>query len=145
MQVCICVCVCSVLYCVVIYVYLHDYCYYYYYHYDIGLSPINQVTTIKARHLAEGNPRLGVDCNQKGTADMKDHLVIETLIGMLKCIVCMCTCDLWLWYSLYLYYTCTIHTVIELFTGKIQQMQLATQVVKMILKIDDVILDGAYE
>merc|ERR1711998_161485 len=72
---------------------------------NAGLSPINQVTTIKARHLAEGNPRLGVDCNQKGTADMKDHLVIETLIG------------------------------------KIQQMQLATQVVKMILKIDDVILD----
>jgi len=74
-----------------------------------GLSPIAQVTSIKARQLAENNPRLGVDCNQKGTADMKDHLVIETLIG------------------------------------KIQQLQLATQVVKMILKIDDVIMDGAYE
>jgi len=76
---------------------------------NAGLSPINQVTSIKARQISENNARLGVDCNQKGTADMKDHLVIETLIG------------------------------------KIQQMQLATQVVKMILKIDDVILDGAYE
>jgi len=74
-----------------------------------GLSPIAQVTTIKSRQLAEGNPRLGVDCNQKGTADMKEHLVIETLIG------------------------------------KIQQIQLATQVVKMILKIDDIIEGGDYQ
>jgi T-complex protein 1 subunit epsilon len=76
---------------------------------NAGLSPITQVTSVKARQLAEGNPRLGVDCNQKGSADMKDHLVIETLIG------------------------------------KQQQLQLATQVVKMILKIDDVIMDGEYE
>jgi T-complex protein 1 subunit epsilon len=76
---------------------------------NAGLSPISQVTTIKSRQLSEGNPRLGVDCNQIGSADMKDHLVIETLIG------------------------------------KIQQIQLATQVVKMILKIDDVIMDGAYD
>jgi T-complex protein 1 subunit epsilon len=35
--------------------------------------------------------------------------------------------------------------VFETLIGKQQQMQLATQVVKMILKIDDVILQGAYE
>ena len=73
-----------------------------------GLSPITEVTTIKSRQLAEGNPRLGVDCNQLGTSDMKDHVVYETLIG------------------------------------KQQQIQLATQVVKMILKIDDVIMGGSY-
>lgn len=73
-----------------------------------GLSAISEVTTIKARQLSEGNPRLGVDCNQLGTNDMKEHLVFETLIG------------------------------------KQQQISLATQVVKMILKIDDVILQGAY-
>jgi T-complex protein 1 subunit epsilon len=74
-----------------------------------GLQPIVEVTTIKARQLAEGNPRLGVDCNQLGTCDMKEHLVFETLIG------------------------------------KQQQIQLATQVVKMILKIDDVIMFGGYQ
>jgi T-complex protein 1 subunit epsilon len=61
-----------------------------------GLSPINEVTSIKARQLTENNPRLGVDCNQLGSNDMRDHLVFETLIG------------------------------------KIQQLQLATQVVKMV-------------
>jgi T-complex protein 1 subunit epsilon len=75
---------------------------------NAGLSPITEVTSIKSRQLSENNPRLGVDCNQLGTNDMKDHLVFETLIG------------------------------------KKQQIQLATQVVKMILKIDDVILHGGY-
>jgi T-complex protein 1 subunit epsilon len=59
--------------------------------------------------VKEGITRLGVDCKQAGTNDMKDQGVFETLIG------------------------------------KQQQMQLATQVVKMILKIDDVIMKGAYE
>ena len=63
---------------------------------NAGLSPITEVTTIKSRQLAEGNPRLGVDCNQLGSNDMRDHLVFETLIG------------------------------------KQQQLQLATQVVKMV-------------
>lgn len=76
---------------------------------NAGLSPITEVTQIKSRHITENNPRLGVDCNQIGTNDMKEHLVFETLIG------------------------------------KQQQLQLATQVVKMILKIDDVIVSGAYK
>jgi T-complex protein 1 subunit epsilon len=76
---------------------------------NAGLQPIVEVTTLKARHLSEENPRLGVDCNQLGSNDMKDHLVFETLIG------------------------------------KQQQIQLATQVVKMILKIDDVIMYGGYQ
>jgi T-complex protein 1 subunit epsilon len=74
-----------------------------------GLPPIQELTTVKSRQLAEGNPRLGIDCNQLGTCDMKEHLVFETLIG------------------------------------KQQQIQLATQVVKMILKIDDVIMMGSYQ
>lgn len=63
---------------------------------NAGLSPISEVSAIKSRQLSEGNPRLGVDCNQLGSNDMKDHLVFETLIG------------------------------------KQQQIQLATQVVKMV-------------
>merc|ERR1712160_111686 len=50
-----------------------------------------------------------LDCMQKGTMDMKQQKVFETLIG------------------------------------KVQQFNLATQVVRMILKIDDVIQPGAYE
>ena len=32
-----------------------------------GLSPIETVSEIKARQVAENNPRLGVDCMSKGT------------------------------------------------------------------------------
>jgi len=67
-----------------------------------GLAPIQTVTELKARQLAEKNHWLGVDCLLKGTSDMKTQNVIETL------------------------------------NSKKQQLSLATQLVKMILKIDDV-------
>lgn len=67
-----------------------------------GLPPIKTVTAVKAQQISEKNPRLGVDCLERGTNDMKTQNVIETLIG------------------------------------KKQQINLATQLVKMILKIDDV-------
>ncbi len=73
-----------------------------------GLSPIESLSSVRSQQLSSKNPRLGVDCNQKGLFDMKQQHVFETLIG------------------------------------KKQQIQLATQVVRMILKIDDVILQGAY-
>lgn len=73
-----------------------------------GLSPIAQLSAVKAAQLSTGHPHLGVDCLQNGTNDMKQQHVFETLIG------------------------------------KQQQLQLATQVVKMILKIDDVIMHGNY-
>merc|ERR1719424_1373624 len=71
-----------------------------------GLNPIEQVSQIKAMQNASKKPHLGVDCMLKGTNDMKEQKVFETLIG------------------------------------KQQQMLLATQVVRMILKIDDVIMPG---
>lgn len=58
---------------------------------------------VRKQQIETGLPFMGVDCLQKGTNDMKEQMVFETLIG------------------------------------KQQQFQLATQVVKMILKIDDVI------
>lgn len=67
-----------------------------------GHSPIEAVSAIKSRQITENNPRLGVDCVNAGTNDMKDQHVIETL------------------------------------HGKKQQILLATQLVRMILKIDDV-------
>lgn len=67
-----------------------------------GLSPIATMTEVKSRQLKEKNPRLGIDCLNKGTNDMREQHVIETL------------------------------------HGKKQQINLATQLVRMILKIDDV-------
>ena len=67
-----------------------------------GLAPIETVTELKARQIAEKNPWLGVDAAGKGTNDMKQQHVIETL------------------------------------NSKKQQISLATQLVKMVLKIDDV-------
>jgi len=67
-----------------------------------GLDPIKVLASVRASQMNEKNPRLGVDCKQTGTNDMKTQNVIETLIG------------------------------------KKQQVRLATQLVNMILKIDDV-------
>jgi len=71
-----------------------------------GLNAISEVSAVKAMQAKEGKPYLGVDCMGKGTYDMKEQKVFETLIG------------------------------------KQQQILLATQVVRMILKIDDVIMPG---
>lgn len=68
-----------------------------------GLSPIETLASVKAQQLAESNSRIGVDCMQLGTADMK------------------------------------LQNVNDPFISKRQQFLLATQLVKMILKIDDVI------
>lgn len=68
-----------------------------------GLAPIESLAHVKSQQLAQGSSRLGIDCNQIGTADMKVQNVSDPLIS------------------------------------KRQQFLLATQLVKMILKIDDVI------
>merc|ERR1711924_237938 len=71
-----------------------------------GLNPIETVAAVKAMQTKANCPYLGIDCMHKGTNDMKEQKVFETLIG------------------------------------KQQQILLATQVVRMILKIDDVIMPG---
>lgn len=71
-----------------------------------GLPAIQTLAEVKARQISENNPRLGIDCNQKGTNDMKEQAVYDPYIS------------------------------------KVQQFLLATQVVKMILKVDDVIKQG---
>eukprot|EP00054_Salpingoeca_dolichothecata_P031845 m.264776 g.264776 ORF g.264776 m.264776 type:complete len:535 (-) comp28242_c0_seq1:100-1704(-) len=71
-----------------------------------GLHPIRTLSDVKSRQVLEKNPHLGIDCLEKGTCDMKEQHVIETLIG------------------------------------KKQQINLATQLVRMILKIDDVRIPG---
>jgi len=69
---------------------------------NCGLPPIETLTDIKSRQVAENNPALGVNCMELGSSDMKEQSVIETL------------------------------------HSKKSQIQLATQLVKMILKIDDI-------
>merc|ERR1711943_110484 len=71
-----------------------------------GLNAIAEVSAVKAMQTKENKSFLGIDCMSKGTNDMKQQKVFETLIG------------------------------------KQQQILLATQVVRMILKIDDVIMPG---
>lgn len=73
---------------------------------NCGLSPIQTLTEVKAKQVAEKNPALGIDCMNKNTYDMKAQRVIETL------------------------------------HSKKQQILLATQLVKMILKIDDIRTQG---
>jgi len=73
-----------------------------------GLDPIENVSKIKSEQSKQKNPHLGIDCLSRGTNDMKQQNVYETLIG------------------------------------KQQQFKLATQVVRMILKIDDCITSSDY-
>lgn len=44
-----------------------------------GLPSIETVAHIKSRQKIENNPHLGIDCLQKGTSDMKEQNVLETL------------------------------------------------------------------
>lgn len=71
-----------------------------------GLSPISTLASIKSRQVKEKNTRLGVDCMQTGSNDMRDAFVIDPLIG------------------------------------KKQQLMLATQLCRMVLKINNVIISG---
>ncbi|MCJ1463811.1 T-complex protein 1 subunit epsilon [Pseudocyphellaria aurata] len=74
-----------------------------------GLSPIETLASIKSRQIKENNTRLGVDCMQTGSNDMREHFVIDPLIG------------------------------------KRQQLLLATQLCRMVLKINQVIIAGSDE
>jgi len=67
-----------------------------------GLAPMQTLTEVKAKQVADKNPNLGIDCQNVGTFDMSIQGVLEPL------------------------------------HSKKQQIILATQLVKMILKIDDI-------
>ena len=74
-----------------------------------GLSPIETLASIKSKQATEGNSRLGVDCMSTGSNDMRQHFVIDPLIG------------------------------------KRQQLLLATQLCRMVLKVNNVIIAGSEE
>lgn len=81
-----------------------------------GLSPIEELAKIKSRQLKESNPNIGLGISSSSSEDYGLHSCNMKDLG-----------------------------VFETLVGKQQQLQLATQVVKMILKIDDVISMGQYQ
>ncbi|KAL3944862.1 MAG: hypothetical protein SGBAC_001064 [Bacillariaceae sp.] len=90
---------------------------------NAGLSPIEEVAAIKSRQVKQNNPTIGlglVHLDERSKLDMfgkkNDHTTDMKDLG-----------------------------VFETLIGKQQQLQLAAQVVKMILKIDDVISQGNYQ
>ena len=82
---------------------------------NCGLSPIEEVAAAKSRQVKEGNNVIGIGVGQE-TESQGDHSADMRVLG-----------------------------VFETLIGKQQQIQLAAQVVKMILKIDDVISGGSYQ
>ena len=91
-----------------------------------GFSPIKTVSDVKAQQIAQNNPRLGIDCLNKGTN------------GKFNCIV-------FFKFSISIDSDMKKQSVIETLIGKRQQISLATQLVRMILKIDDIRLPGESE
>jgi T-complex protein 1 subunit epsilon len=74
-----------------------------------GLNPIATLAEVKSQQVRagpEGRGKLGVDCMNKGSNDMKKAFVIDPLIG------------------------------------KKQQLMLATQLCRMVLKVNNVIVSG---
>lgn len=86
-----------------------------------GLSPIETLAQVKAQQATTGNSKLGIDCLNKGSNGNISHLFRITLV-----------------LTIYVLDMKEQH-VYDPLISKRQQYLLATQLVKMILKIDDVI------
>lgn len=93
-------------------------------HPTTGLSPIETLAEVKALQLETKNARLGVDCLLKGT-NGKGRFVFSHFNHLCR-----------------LYADMKAQHVYDPLISKRQQFLLATQLVKMILKIDDVIIHG---
>lgn len=91
-----------------------------------GLSPIETLASIKSRQVKEKNSRLGVDCMQTGTNGKCTNAcnpssLLTSSADMRK------------------------NFVIDPLIGKRQQLLLATQLCRMVLKINNVIIAGSDE
>ncbi len=81
-----------------------------------GLDPIKELAAAKSRQMKENNPLVGLGLGQPAVNEDGSHPYNMKELG-----------------------------VFETLVGKQEQISLATQVVKMILKIDDVITMGKYQ
>jgi T-complex protein 1 subunit epsilon len=91
-----------------------------------GLSPIETLASIKSRQVKENNPRLGVDCMQTGSNG--------------KCPGRTSSCN-----EANIKSDMRQHFVIDPLIGKRQQLLLATQLCRMVLKVNNVIIAGSDE
>lgn len=82
-----------------------------------GLNPIETVAKVKAEQVATGNAHVGVNCNLKDTNDMKTQRVFDPFLSKRSVII-----------------------IVYFITR--QQYILASQLVRMILKVDDVLEPG---
>ena len=97
-----------------------------------GLRPIETVAGVKAQQVADGTSSLGIDCLGRGT----NGTSLNVFPVLLLFTPFLCT------------FLCTDmrqQNVIETLAGKKQQISLATQLVKMIFKIDDIRSPGGGE
>lgn len=92
-----------------------------------GLSPIETLAAIKSRQVKESNSRLGVDCMQTGSNGKASWSGIVTEGKLTKLL------DM------------REHFVIDPLIGKRQQLLLATQLCRMVLKVNNVIISGKDE
>lgn len=99
-----------------------------------GLSPIETLASIKSKHVKDKNSRLGVDCMQTGKNGKirfsRHSLVLEHSDGFLT--------DSFL-------LDMRENFVIDPLIGKRQQLLLATQLCRMVLKVNNVIISGSDE
>lgn len=91
-----------------------------------GLSPIETLASIKSRQVKEKNSRLGVDCMQTGSNGKCTH-------GYDRQSLLTLSADM------------RKNFVIDPLIGKRQQLLLATQLCRMVLKINNVIIAGSDE
>ena len=103
-----------------------------------GLNPIQTMTEVRARQVKENNPFLGIDCLHKNT-NGKELSVIQSQYFPCKVKVRPSV------FEMPFFADMKQQHVVETLIGKKQQILLATQVVKMILKIDDIRSPGESE
>jgi len=92
-----------------------------------GLSPIEELAAAKSRQLKENNPVIGIGAGIDNDAEhIDDSAFVNKETG---------------------FHSCDMRSlgVFETLIGKQEQIMLACQVVKMILKIDDIIISGQYQ
>ena len=98
-----------------------------------GLSPIETLAQIKSRQAKEGNSRLGVDCMQTGSNGESSPLFSVYNLVSLANHLFFSPADM------------RDHFVIDPLISKRQQLLLATQLCRMVLKVNNVIIAGSDE
>jgi len=114
-----------------------------------GLSPIETLAEIKSRQVKEGNSRLGVDCMQSGSNGTSEHpppiLLLLLLLLLTHYRGQLVECHTRKFKLTHSGPDMKKHFVIDPLIGKRQQLLLATQLCRMVLKVNNVIIAGSEE